>query len=37
MQSFSAKQSVCPGTQSVDLAGIDPTEIHLSLLPACWD
>ena len=28
---------VCPGTSTVAQAGIKLTEIHLSLLPGCWD
>ena len=27
----------CPGTLSVDQAGLQPTEIHLPLLPKYWD
>ena len=27
----------CPGTHSVDQAGLELTEIHLPLPPECWD
>jgi hypothetical protein len=27
----------CPGTHSVDQAGLELTEICLSLAPECWD
>ena len=28
--------SCCPGTHSVDQAGLRPTEMHLTLPPKCW-
>ena len=27
----------CPGTSSTDQAALELTEIHLPLLPKCWD
>jgi hypothetical protein len=36
-QGFSVCISGCPGTLSVDQAGLELKEIYLPLLPECWD